>query len=152
MELINIQNNILTFRGNEYNLIGSKPIDINSFYLVTDKGHISFFYESIKINSIDVNSFNDVLNYTDEIVQTLEPNWLWLEQELRYSPLFAKVFSEASDKGFSLFTVTLINGKSGVASQSALSFAFQMLGVNWTESEKEILNTILSRNNFTITV
>lgn len=152
MELIHIDGNTLTFRNKEHLLIGCKPVDEASFFLVTDKGHINFFYTSTKINSVDINSFDDVLAYTTEIVPTLELNWLGLEQELRYSPLFAKAFSEASDKGFSLFTVTLINGKSGVASQNALSFAFQMLGVTWTDEEKQTLNAILTRNNFTIQI
>jgi hypothetical protein len=77
-------------------------------------------------------------------------NWLGLEQQLRYSALFAKAFTDATEKGLSLFMVTLVNGKSGQASENSLAFAFSVLGVTWTESEVIELNSILESNNFTI--
>lgn len=85
-------------------------------------------------------------------IPPLTPNWYKLEQDLRYSTLFAKAFQYASDKGFNLFTVTLINGKNGEASENSLSFAFSVLGVDWSNEEKSKLNKILSQNNFTITI
>jgi hypothetical protein len=82
-------------------------------------------------------------------------NWLGLEQDLRYSNLFAKAFLLAKTDlsvavGMNFFMVTLVNGKSGQASENSLEFAFSVLGVTWTESEKTELNTILENNNFTI--
>lgn len=80
--------------------------------------------------------------------EILPPNWLGLEQGLRYSALFQKAFSESSDKGLNLFMITLVNGKSGQASENALAFAFQMLGVTWTEGEIIELNHHLDANHF----
>jgi hypothetical protein len=82
----------------------------------------------------------------------VQPDWLGLEQSLRYSALFATAYATASDKGFNLFTITLLNGKRGEASENALSFAFSALGVSWSESDKEFLNQMLSDNHFTIRV
>lgn len=82
----------------------------------------------------------------------LSPNWLGVEQQLRYSALFSKAFADSTEKGLSLFMVTLVNGKNGQASENSLSFAFSVLGVTWTDAEKIELNIILSNNNFTITV
>lgn len=78
----------------------------------------------------------------------LEPNWHGLEQSLRYSDMFAKAFVQATEKGFNLFTTTLVNGKLGHASEGALQFAFSALGVEWTESEKTAINQILESHNF----
>lgn len=80
------------------------------------------------------------------------PNWIGLEQGLRYSDLFGKAFQEASDKGLNLFMVTLLNGKCGEAKENALVFAFSMLGVTWTTDEIEQLNTHLENNHFTIRI
>ena len=86
----------------------------------------------------------------EPIEQPIVLNWLGLEQDLRYSNLFAKAYNDASEKGLSLFMVTLVNGKSGQASENSLEFAFSVLGVTWTDIEKTELNTILENNNFTI--
>ena len=96
---------------------------------------------------------NDFVNEIIEIIDDgepieISPNWLGLEQDLRYSTMFEKAFSQANEKGFNLFTVTLVNGKSGHASENALRFAFEMLGVNWTEEEKIAINQILENNYF----
>lgn len=89
------------------------------------------------------------------VSEIVRPNWLTLEQSLRYahdSALFTKAFTQASDKGFNLFTVTLLNGKRGDSSENALAFAFSMLGVTWTGTEKSQINTILTENHFTIQI
>lgn len=77
------------------------------------------------------------------------PNWLGLEQQLRYSNEFSKAFATSSDKGFNLFTTTLVNGKLGHSSENGLAFAFSVIGVDWTEQEKENINAVLEANNFT---
>jgi hypothetical protein len=82
----------------------------------------------------------------------LPPNWHDLEQNLRYSTLFEKAFTDSSEKGFNLFTTTLVNGKLGHASENALMFAFNVLGVNWNEKEKQQINSILEANYFTIKI
>lgn len=96
-------------------------------------------------------------DYVNEIVdeqddgqpdEKLPANWHSLEQSLRYSPMFTKAFTEATEKGFNLFTTTLVNGKLGHASENALQFAFSVLGVNWNESEKKAINEILANSYF----
>lgn len=128
-----------------YELI-SEPVEINGE--IIDKVNIVYSDGSPK----EPYSKNGVVIHKvrDGYVNVNAPKWLNLEQTLRYSSLFEKAWTEASDKGFNLFTITLINGKSGVASEAALSFAFEMLGVTWDENEKEQLNQILKDNNFTI--
>ena len=75
-------------------------------------------------------------------------DWHGLEQQLRYSAEFAKAFQYANSKGFNLFTTTLVNGKLGHSTENGLSFAFSLLGVEWTEQEKANINTALASNNF----
>jgi hypothetical protein len=78
-----------------------------------------------------------------------------LEQSLRYAhdaALFSKAFQTASEKGLNLFMTTLVNGKLGHSKENALAFAFSVLGVEWTEKEKDQLNQILTDNNFSIQV
>jgi hypothetical protein len=84
---------------------------------------------------------------------TPAPNWLGLEQDLRYSALFGKAFNLAKQSlsvntGFNFVVSTLQNGVAGRASENALSFALANLGVDWTEEEKETFNNILETNNF----
>ena len=81
------------------------------------------------------------------------PNWEKLEQDLRYfgnGALFGKALQTALPNPFSIFLKTLANGDRGVASQNSLAFAFSILGVEWTETEVEQLNSLLEQNNFTI--
>lgn len=93
---------------------------------------------------------NTVLLSTETVEVEALPNWKQLEQDLRYSPLFEKAFTTASDKGFNMFTATLVNGKRGEASENALAFAFSILGVSWTAEEVTQLNEYLERNDFEI--
>jgi hypothetical protein len=88
--------------------------------------------------------------FIEPIEEPIVLNWLGLEQQLRYSTLFAKAYDDANEKGLNMFTTTLVNGKLGHAKEPALEFAFSVLGVTWTENEKTELNTILENNNFTI--
>jgi hypothetical protein len=88
--------------------------------------------------------------FIEPIEEPITLNWLGLEQQLRYSNLFAKAYNDANGKGLNMFTTTLVNGKLGHAKEPALEFAFSVLGVTWTESEVLELNTILENNNFTI--
>jgi actin-related protein len=105
---------------------------------------------STLLNGVDAIYYQGDEPFREPIEQPVVLNWLGLEQQLRYSPLFAKAFNDATEKGLSLFMVTLVNGKSGQASENSLAFAFSVLGVTWTENEILELNTILENNNFTI--
>lgn len=122
-------------------------------------------YEPVTIEGIEYPKYNiyysdgskefhstDGINGTirDGFTKLNAPNWYKLEQQLRYSSLFAKAFNDATDKGWTLIITTLVNGKLGQASENSLLFAFSVLGVTWTESELIELNTILESNNFTI--
>lgn len=90
---------------------------------------------------------------SEEPVVAEKPNWLKLEQELRYfngGALFGKALATATPNPFSIFLKTLENGDKGIASENALAFAFSILGVDWTTEEIGQLNTLLQQNNFTI--
>jgi hypothetical protein len=104
----------------------------NKYYLFSDFG---------------INSFEELLALGHTEIPK-SPNWHGLEQSLRYSDMFAKAFMQATEKGFNLFTTTLVNGKLGHASEGALQFAFSVLGVEWTEAEKSAINQILESHNF----
>jgi hypothetical protein len=83
------------------------------------------------------------------------PDWLGLEQTLRYSQLYGKALTMAKTDlavavGMNLFMITLSNGKLGHASENALLFAFGQLSIDWDSSETGILNGYLEANNFTI--
>jgi hypothetical protein len=125
---------------------------MKEYKIVLENGKYNIYYyingvqETKEFHSIDGISGNIRDGYTEKNAK----NWLGLEQDLRYSNLFAKAFTDATEKGLSLFMVTLINGKNGDSSENSLSFAFSVLGVTWIESEILELNTILENNNFTI--
>src|ERR1044072_9084606 len=143
MEQINISGSTLTHRGKSMDISGAERNDAASFFLHTLGGQIiRFDYADTELNGNSIQSFDDVLALVSE-VSTKRPDWLGLEQTLRYADdaaLFSKAFAAASDKGFNLFTTTLLNGKSGHAKEGALSFAFSMLGVTWSDEEKDQIN------------
>lgn len=105
-------------------------------------------------------SGNPVIENGDFVMELVEskheddlpelPDWLGLEQSLRYSALFGKAYATADAKGLNLFMITLLNGKRGEASENALAFAFQNIGVSWTDEEKAELNNYLKTYHFTI--
>jgi hypothetical protein len=105
---------------------------------------------STLFNGIDAIYYQGDEPFIEPIEEPIVLNWLGLEQQLRYSTLFAKAYNDANGKGLNMFTTTLVNGKLGHAKEPALDFAFSVLGVTWTENEILELNTILENNNFTI--
>lgn len=96
----------------------------------------------------------ELVSETDNgVTEIIPPDWVKLEQDLRYfgdGALFGKAVATASPNPFSIFLKTLENGDKGIASENALAYAFSILGVSWTDEEKGQLNTILTQNNFTI--
>jgi hypothetical protein len=143
---INTNTNTATFQNKEFEIVSKKINDFESVNIeLKDRGILYFLNSDIII---------DGKPYYPEYFEALKlpPNWIMLEQNLRYSNLFTKAFSDASEKGLSLFMITLVNGKSGDSSENSLSFAFSLLGVNWSDSEKLELNNILENNNFTIRI
>lgn len=151
MEQLTLNNNLLTFRDNDFIVEGFKRVDGISFEILTDQGAINFRLGQTSINSVVINSIDDL-----GLPEIKDPaNWLGVEQALRYNheaALFIKAFGTATDKGFSLFIATLSNGKRGESSEGALLFAFQVLGVTWDDTEKGQINEILTANNFTIQI
>ena len=92
----------------------------------------------------------ELVSETDNgVTEVLAPNWLGVEQSLRYSSAFSRR-KEADPNDFSIFLSTLINGKAGDASEAALAYAFGILGIVWTEPEMALINKILKDNNFSI--
>jgi len=143
---INTNTNTAIFQNKEFEIISKKINDFESVNIeLKDRGILYFLNSDVVI---DGNEFYE--EYFDTL--KLTPDWISLEQSLRYSDLFTKAFSEASEKGLGLFMITLVNGKRGDSSENSLSFAFSLLGVNWSDSEKSELNNILENNNFTIRI
>jgi hypothetical protein len=98
--------------------------------------------------------------HTENGVQVIEtddglsdpPNWLGLEQSLFKSSLFTKYFSDYNSKGL-LLTTCLQNGKRGEdVDEQTLLLGFSALGIAWLDSEKTLLNQILTDNNFSIQI
>lgn len=108
-----------------------------------------------KLNQDGTRYIDPVTNdYVNELVSEEEvpgepekANWLGLEQDLRYSSVFGRR-KEVDPVDFNIFTTTLVNGKLGHASENALAFGFSILGLDWTEGERELINSILEKNNF----
>jgi hypothetical protein len=75
------------------------------------------------------------------------PNWLGFEQDLRYSAVFGRR-TEVDPIDFNIFTTTLVNGKLGHASENAFAFGFSILGLTWTNEEKDLINGLLQKHNF----
>ncbi len=143
---INTNTNTAIFQNKEFEIISKKINDSESVNIeLKDRGILYFLNSDVVIDGKEFyEEYFDLLKLT--------PDWISLEQSLRYSDLFTKAFSEASEKGLSLFMITLVNGKRGDSSENSLSFAFNLLGVNWSDSEKSELNNILENNNFTIRI
>jgi hypothetical protein len=118
--------------------------------IAIDKYNVYYYFN----NEIELKEFHSIDGISGTIregyIEKNAKNWLGLEQDLRYSNLFAKAYNDANEKGLNMFTTTLVNGKLGHAKEPALEFAFSVLGVTWTESDILELNTILENNNFTI--
>ena len=152
MEYLITQNNKIIYKDNIYDKSTYIKTDDDSISIYLGNKFVNFILSQTELNGQIFNNSDDFITEINGIVnlQINNRNWLGLEQDLRYSTLFAKAFTEANEKGLSLFMVTLINGKNGEASENSLAFAFSVLGVNWTESEISELNIILENNNFSI--
>lgn len=152
MEYLITQNNKIIYKDNIYDKSTYIKTDDVSISIYLGNKFVNFILSQTELNGQIFNNSDDFITEINGIVnlQINNRNWLGLEQDLRYSTLFAKAFTEANEKGLSLFMVTLINGKNGEASENSLAFAFSVLGVNWTESEISELNIILENNNFSI--
>lgn len=152
MEYLITQNNKIIYKDNLYDKSTYIKTDDLSISIFLGNKFVNFILSKTELNGQIFNNINDFIAEINGIVnlQINAKNWLGLEQDLRYSNLFAKAFNEANEKGLSLFMVTLINGKNGEASENSLAFAFSVLGVNWNESEISELNSILENNNFSI--
>lgn len=152
MEYLITQNNKIIYKDNIYEKSTYIKTDDDSISIYLGNKFVNFILSQTELNGQIFNNSDDFITEINGIVnlQINNRNWLGLEQDLRYSTLFAKAFTEANEKGLSLFMVTLINGKNGEASENSLAFAFSVLGVNWTESEISELNIILENNNFSI--
>ena len=120
-----------------------------------DKDYTLQELDSIKNNPITsiVRNDVDVFLYQGDEPQILPeppynpPNWLGLEQDLRYSAVFGRRV-EVNPIDFNIFTTTLVNGKLGHASENALAFGFSILGLEWTNEDKILINSLLEKNNF----
>lgn len=82
----------------------------------------------------------------------LSPNWKGLSQSLFYSAIFQKAKALANPNAYSTLLKVLTDGENTYASENAFLICFNWLDVNFTQSEKTELNTILANNNFTITI
>lgn len=120
-----------------------EKIDNLSFFAHTNDGIKKHYFADY-----GVSSFEELLLNGHTETNTKPKDWLSLEQDLRYSAMFNKAYSDADPKGLNMFMVTLINGKAGHATENALLFAFNNLSVVWTQQEKDSINQILERNNF----
>jgi hypothetical protein len=152
MQYLTTENNKIIYKDYSYDKsVYIKTDDVSISIFLGDK-FVNFILNETELNGQIFNNSDDFITEINGIVnsQINVKNWLELEQDLRYSNLFAKAFTDATEKGLSLFMVTLVNGKSGQASENSLAFAFSKLGVTWTENEVLELNTILENNNFTI--
>jgi len=152
MEYLITQNNKIIYKDNFYDKSTYIKTDDDSISIYLGNKFVNFILSQTELNGQIFNNIDDFITEINGIVnlQINNRNWLGLEQDLRYSTLFTKAFTEANEKGLSLFMVTLINGKNGEASENSLAFAFSVLGLNWTESEISELNIILENNNFSI--
>lgn len=108
--------------------------------------------ERATITSTLFDGFDYVFYQGDEPVSqpaeiTMPPNWLGLEQDLRYSAVFGRRV-EVNPIDFNIFTTTLVNGKLGHASENALAFGFSILGLIWTNEDKILINSLLEKHNF----
>lgn len=89
----------------------------------------------------------ELVESTEGELGFIAPNWLGLEQDLRYSSVFGRR-KEVDPVDFNIFTTTLVNGKLGHATENALVFGFSILGLEWTNEEKDLINSLLEKNNF----
>ncbi len=152
MEYLITQNNKIIYKDNLYDKSTYIKTDDVSISIFLGNKFVNFILSQTQLNGQIFNNSDDFITEINGIVnsQINAKNWLGLEQDLYYSSLFQKAFTDATEKGLSLFMITLVNGKSGEASENSLAFAFSVLGVNWTEREISELNIILENNNFTI--
>ena len=95
----------------------------------------------------DENGIMVLISSIESPNEIMPPNWLGFEQDLRYSAVFGRR-TEVDPIDFNIFTTTLVNGKLGHASENALAFGFSILGLTWTQEEKDLINGLLQKHNF----
>ena len=144
VEIEIIENN-LNYRGKTYGITKAVYDSIGAL-LYTNEGFFRFLFDETIVNGTLATSSIDFI--IDASPLEKPKNWHGLEQSLRYSQEFAKAFQYGNPNGFSMFMTTLVNGKNGQATENALAFCFQVLGVSWTEQEKTNINSVLEANNF----
>jgi len=108
--------------------------------------------EKATVTSLAFDGVDYVYYQGDEPIKEPEPivllpNWLGLEQDLRYSSVFGRR-KEVDPIDFNIFTTTLVNGKLGHASENALAFGFSILGLTWSQPEIDLINSLLHEHNF----
>lgn len=80
----------------------------------------------------------------------IPPNWYGMEQALFKSPMFGKYIQDYNTKGL-LWQSTVNNGKAGFdVNEQTLLMGFTAMQIDFTPSEIQTINTILTNNNFTI--
>jgi hypothetical protein len=118
-----------------------EPVTVNG----VEKPKYNVYYSDGVKEFHSVDGINGVIKEGYKDIKA--PNWLGLEQDLRYSSVFGRR-KEVDPVDFNIFTTTLVNGKLGHASENALIFGFGILGLDWSKEEKDLINGLLEKHNF----
>lgn len=122
------------------------------FYLVEES-----VYNQVKDTvSIDVSRSklsNQISLRQVNMASLTNSDWKNLSQDFFYnSTIMTKILSSANPNGYSTMLKVLTDGENNYASEAAFLQVFGMLGISWTQAEKDIINGILTDNNFTIQI
>lgn len=98
-------------------------------------------------------SGNTVLVSSEEVPDSVFlPNWTKLKSDLLTSPDLAVLLPHTSPQGFTVFTIYLTDGQNGHSDQRSFPIYFSYMGLTLTDTQKQVINTILTSNNFTIQI
>ena len=93
------------------------------------------------------------LVYEEEVPDPiLPPNWKNFKEELFKSQVFFKALQLGSPNVYTTLLKVITDGETNYAKEENFILLFNMLGIEWTQEEKDFINQTLSSNNFTVQV
>ena len=93
------------------------------------------------------------LVYEEEVPDIIQPpNWKNFKEELFKSQVFYKAIQQGNPNVYTTLLKVITDGETNYAKEENFILLFNMLGIEWTQVEKDFINQTLINNNFTVQV
>lgn len=172
MQIVQIANNKVQFRGNEFDLIVIEKHSDDVFFLHTSGGAIRFEKNDTLLNNGPINSVEDVIALSPQVFKK-PAKWTNMIEALENNvALNNKLFLQSSGPGYARLMFLLTRGEAGRGNDLDLQAELQKLlsdkhptsqrrlifhnsGVgngNWSNDERDQMNTYFANHDFNITI